>query len=76
MLKQACTLCKVVGIIAIISMLNWGLIGVTNINLIDQVLGKGSIASHVVYTIIGLAGIALFISFFTVCPKCKCRKSR
>jgi uncharacterized membrane protein YuzA (DUF378 family) len=76
MLKQACTLCKVVGIIAIISMLNWGLMGVANVNVIDQLLGAGSMASHVVYTIIGLAGIALLISFFTVCPKCKCRKSR
>lgn len=71
MLKQACMLCKVVGAVAIIGALNWGLIGVANVNLIDHILGVGSIASRIVYTLIGLSGIALLTSFFMVCPKCK-----
>ena len=71
MLKQACMCCKVVGAIAIIGALNWGLIGVANINLIDDVFGVGSVASHVVYSVIGLSGIALLTSYFTVCPLCK-----
>lgn len=71
MLKQACMFCKVVGAFAIVGALNWGLIGIANINLIDQILGAGSIASHIVYALIGLSGIALLASFFMVCPKCK-----
>ena len=71
MLKQACLFCKIVGAIAIIGALNWGLVGVANFNLIDQVLGAGSVASRIVYSVIGLSGLALLASFFMVCPICK-----
>lgn len=71
MLKQACMLCKVVGAIAIIGALNWGLIGVANVNLIDHILGAGSVAARIVYSLIGLSGLALLASFFMVCPACK-----
>lgn len=71
MLKQACLLCKVVGAVAIIGALNWGLIGVAGVNVVDHFLGAGSTAARVVYSVIGLSGIALLVSFFTVCPYCK-----
>ena len=70
MLKQACPLCKVVGVIAIIGCLNWGLIGLTGTNLVDQMTGGGAIA-RVIYILVGLSGLALLVSFFTVCPACK-----
>lgn len=71
MLKQACLLCKIVGAIAIIGALNWGLIGIANFNLIDLIFGVGSLAARISYIVIGLSGIALLVSFFTVCPYCK-----
>ena len=71
MLKQACMLCKIVGAVAIVGALNWGLVGVANFNLIEHFLGAGSVATHIVYSVIGLSGIALLSSFFMVCPMCK-----
>lgn len=71
MLKQACRLCQVVGAIAIIGALNWGLVGVANFNLVDTLLGAGSMAARAVYIVVGLSGVALLASFFTVCPMCK-----
>lgn len=71
MLKQACMFCKIVGAIAIIGALNWGLIGVADINLIDHLFGAGSMAARIVYIVIGLSGVALLTSFFMVCPVCK-----
>ncbi|MBI4115147.1 MAG: DUF378 domain-containing protein [Candidatus Omnitrophica bacterium] len=71
MLKQACLLCKIVGAIAIIGALNWGLIAAINLNLVEQVLGAGTTATRVVYGLVGLSGIALLVSYFTVCPACK-----
>lgn len=71
MLMQACMLCKIVGAVAIVGALNWGLIGVANINLIDHIFGAGSMAERIVYIAIGLSGIALLTSFFMVCPICK-----
>ena len=71
MLMQACMLCKVVGAIAIIGALNWGLVGVADYNLIDHLFGAGSTASQVIYSVIGLSGLALLASFFMVCPVCE-----
>ena len=70
MLKQACPLCKVVGVIAIIGCLNWGLIGLTGTNFVEQIFGSGGI-TRVIYVLVGLSGVALLVSFFTVCPMCK-----
>lgn len=71
MLKQACWVCKIVGAVAIVGALNWGLMGIANVNLIEHLFGVGTMATHVVYSVIGLSGVALLISFFTVCPMCK-----
>ena len=71
MLKQACVCCKVVGALAIIGALNWGLIGLTNTNFVEQILGTGTIITKIVYILVGLSGLALLASYFVVCPKCK-----
>lgn len=71
MLKQACILCKLVGVIAIVGALNWGLVGVLNMNLVEQLFGVGTLITRIVYGLVGLSGIALLVSFFTVCPGCK-----
>lgn len=71
MLGQSCWCCKIVGAIAIIGALNWGLVGVANFNLVDYLLGAGSVASRVVYALVGLSGIALLTSYFTCCSNCK-----
>jgi len=71
MLKQACVVCKIVGAIAIIGALNWGLVGVANFNLVEHFLGVGSIATRAVYSVVGLSGIFLLTSYFMTCPMCE-----
>ena len=71
MLKQACTLCKIVGAIAIIGALNWGLVGVLQLNLVEQIFGAGTTLTRVIYGLVGLSGLALLASYFVVCPACK-----
>ena len=71
MLMQACPLCKVVGAIAIIGALNWGLVGIANVNLVDQIFGAGSGLSRIIYVLVGVSGLALLASYFMVCPACK-----
>ena len=68
MFKQACGLCKVVGVIAILGALNWGFIGIANVNFVEQILGP---ASRWAYILFGLSGLALSVSYLTVCPACK-----
>ncbi|MBI1977676.1 MAG: DUF378 domain-containing protein [Candidatus Omnitrophica bacterium] len=71
MLKQACLFCKVVGALAIIGALNWGLVGAFNINVVENIFGEMTAITRIIYGLVGLSGIALFVSFFTVCPACK-----
>ena len=69
MFKQACILCKIVGAIAIIGALNWGLIGIANVNLVDQIFGPT--VSRWIYVLVGISGLALLASYFVICPACK-----
>ena len=70
MLKQACTMCKIVGALAIIGALNWGLVGVANVNLVGGIFGDGFVA-RLIYSLVGLSGVALLVSYFYVCPACR-----
>ena len=70
MLKQACAICKIVGALAIIGALNWGSIGIFQVNFVENILGSGGL-TRVIYALVGLSGLALAASYFVVCPKCK-----
>lgn len=71
MLKQSCAFCKVVGAIAIIGALNWGLIGIGQGNLVESLFGAGSAVTKVIYILVGISGLMLLASYFVVCPACK-----
>lgn len=40
-----------------LSAINWGLVGVLKVNLVETILGSGSVLSTVVYGLIGLVGV-------------------
>ena len=71
MLKQACMVCKIVGALAIIGALNWGLVGIAQVNVVEQLFGVGSAVTRIVYVLVGLSGLALLASYFVTCPACK-----
>ena len=50
-------------ILSIVGCLNWGLVGIFSSDLVAWLFGAGSIISHILYTIIALAGIWT-VSFF------------
>ena len=51
------TLQKIALVFTIIGALNWGLIGLFDINLVEILFGQGSILSRIVYIIVGLTGL-------------------
>jgi uncharacterized membrane protein YuzA (DUF378 family) len=53
---------KIAMILIVVGALNWGLIGIADLNLVEALLGEGSAASRVIYAAVGLA--ALSIMFF------------
>ena len=73
MLKNACTMCKVVGAIAIIGALNWGMMALFHVNMVEQIVGIGM--ANWIYMLVGLAGILLLVSYVYVCPGCRKMKA-
>ena len=60
---------KIALIFTLIGGINWGLIGLFNFNLVDFVLMSNSIATRIVYSIVGFSAlfniILLFLKFET-----------
>lgn len=55
--------------LTIIGALNWGLIGIFGFDLVAFIFGPASIASSIVYSIIGIAALVWVIWMFIDRPK-------
>ena len=44
-------------ILTIIGALNWGMIGLFNLDLVAALFGVGSLVSRIIYTLVGVAGL-------------------
>ena len=51
------TLFKSTLILSIIGCLNWGLVGLFNFNLVEYLLGDGSLITRIVYVLVMAAGL-------------------
>ena len=63
-----CPVCKLVCLLVLIGALNWGLYGVFNLDLVARLLGDMTMASKVVYGLIGVAGLLTLVSLVKCCP--------
>ncbi len=48
-------------ILVIIGALNWGMIGIFNVDVIARLFGPGSLGAKVTYILIGVAGIVMLV---------------
>ena len=51
------TLFKSALVISIIGCINWGLVGLLNFNLVEYLLGDGSLLTRIVYVLVMVAGL-------------------
>ena len=47
---------QIVGWILVIGAINWGLVGLLGLNIVESIFGMGSMLTKVVYIVVGLAG--------------------
>jgi uncharacterized protein len=59
------TITLVAVILLIIGGLNWGLVGAFDFNLVDTLLGEGSVLARIVYVLVGLAAVWQTVVLFT-----------
>ena len=67
----SCIICKIVGVLVIIGALNWGLVGILDMDLVAKFLGVMTTPAKVVYVLIGVAGLVKLAGCFMACPACK-----
>lgn len=51
-------------ILVLIGALNWGLIGILNFDLVEQLFGHMTIISRIIYGLVGISAIFLIIMYF------------
>jgi len=66
--KSCCGVCQIVGILVAIGAINWGLLGIFQIDLVARLLGNMTTGARVVYGLIGVAGLLKILSIFKCCP--------
>ena len=71
MMNGKCDLHKVAWVLVIIGGLNWGLIGLLQLDVVQLVLGSWPMVIRVLYVLVGLSAIALCIGACGACKKAK-----
>ena len=51
------TIYKIALVLVIIGAINWGFVGLFNINLVSLIFGADSLLSNIVYVLVGIAGL-------------------
>ena len=51
------TLYKVALVFVIVGALNWGMIGIFDVNLVSLLFGEDTIITNIVYAIVGICGL-------------------
>lgn len=59
------TLQKVCLVITIVGALNWGFIGLLDINIVESIFGVGSVIARIIYSLVGLTGLINIGILFT-----------
>ena len=65
---KSCVVCKVVGLLVAIGAINWGLVGIFQVDLVEKLLGLMTTPARIVYGLIGVAGVLKLLSLFKCCP--------
>jgi uncharacterized membrane protein YuzA (DUF378 family) len=47
----------IAGWLVVIGGLNWGLVGLLNINIVEMIFGSGMILTRIIYVLIGISAI-------------------
>jgi len=58
-------------ILLIVGGLNWGLVGLFDLNVVDKLLGAASPGSQIVYTLVGISALWEILRVMTTCGSSK-----
>lgn len=47
----------IAGWLVVVGGINWGLVGLLNLNLVDSIFGMGSLLARIVYILVGVSAV-------------------
>ena len=59
---KMCGLHKAAWVLVLVGALNWGLMGLAKMNLVEMLLGAWPMAVRLVYILVGVAGLAMLMA--------------
>ena len=65
---KSCAICKIAALLAGIGALNWGLVGIFQMDLVAKLLGEMTGAARAAYAVIGVGGLLTLLGLLKVCP--------
>ena len=65
---KSCVVCKIAGLLAIIGAINWGLVGIFQVDLVAKLLGEMTAPARIVYGLVGVGGVMSLLSCLKCCP--------
>lgn len=54
---------QIANILVIVGAINWGLVGLLNLNLVSAVLGSIAGLEKIVYILVGLSGVLMLVNW-------------
>ncbi|MBT3394504.1 MAG: DUF378 domain-containing protein [Waddliaceae bacterium] len=70
MKKECPIICTTAFVLLLIGGINWGLVGLFDLDLVEYLFGAGTIFARVIYILIGIAAVMKLCCWI----KCKCCK--
>lgn len=64
------TLHMIAFVLIVVGALNWGLMGAFNFNLVEKLLGDGSMLTKIVYILVGLSAVFEAVTHKNNCKHC------
>jgi uncharacterized membrane protein YuzA (DUF378 family) len=59
---------KLAIVLLVIGALNWGLVGCCRLNLVERLLGKGSVLARIIYVLVGISAVSVMFDRDTYLP--------
>lgn len=60
--------------LVLVGALNWGLVGLLDLNLVSKLLGAGTMLERVVYDLVGLSALVELVNHGKMCMACMGKK--
>ena len=62
-------------ILVIVGGINWGLVGLFDLNIVHAILGSVSVLEKIVYILVGLSALVLIFTHAKDCKTCDMKKA-